>query len=407
MRGFHQRARVGATTRSNEDNLIIHADNLVALQALATTHEARFQCIYLDPPYNTGHLFEQYRDALHPDVWREAFRLRLQACLPLLNATGSVFIHIGDTELGTVIELGDAIYGRENRLSIITVRRGAATGHKVQNKGVVNVTDYLVWYARDRKAARVHPQRTPRLGRDKAYGTWLEGDLDGAFSLAPVAKVFAQQRGATSSGALKQSLGPDEYEREISKFLLTYATRVIRFAEPRFEAIGQRAQAAVLASRAQPERVIKLMRPERAPLILLKGKRILFLADKVEATREGPRITEPLTNVWTDIPVQGIAAEGGVRFIRNKKPEALILRILQLCTAPGDWVLDPYLGSGTVAAVAHKAERKYVGIEEGDHLDTLCVPRLTRVVGGQDSRGVSRLLNFEGGGGFRVLERNR
>jgi adenine-specific DNA-methyltransferase len=113
-------------------------------------------------------------------------------------------------------------------------------------------------------------------------------------------------------------------------------------------------------------------------------------------------IVEPLTNVWDDVPFQGIAREGGARFVRNKKPEKLLARILAMSTDPGDWVLDPFLGSGTTAAVAQKMGRRWIGIEQGDHVDALCLPRLRRVVDGQDATGVSRALGWGGGGGFHV-----
>jgi adenine-specific DNA-methyltransferase len=129
---------------------------------------------------------------------------------------------------------------------------------------------------------------------------------------------------------------------------------------------------------------------------------VLFLADKV-VEQDGRRVlVEPLTNVWDDVPFQGIAREGGARFIRNKKPERLLARILSLQTGPGDWVLDPFLGSGTTAAVAQKMGRSWVGIERGEHVHELCVPRLCRVVAGEDATGVTRAYGWNGGGGFRV-----
>jgi adenine-specific DNA-methyltransferase len=103
--------------------------------------------------------------------------------------------------------------------------------------------------------------------------------------------------------------------------------------------------------------------------------------------------------VWTDVPFQGIAREGGVVFSRNKKPERLVARVLAMATDPGDWVLDPFLGSGTTAAVAHKMGRRWIGIESGAHLTTLAEPRLARVVRGEDTAGIGAC---EAGGGFQV-----
>jgi adenine-specific DNA-methyltransferase len=108
--------------------------------------------------------------------------------------------------------------------------------------------------------------------------------------------------------------------------------------------------------------------------------------------------------VWTDVPFQGIAREGGVVFTRNKKPERLVARVLAMATDPGDWVLDPFLGSGTTAAVAHKMGRRWIGIESGPHLKTLAEPRLARVIAGEDATGITAETGFAGGGGFRLME---
>jgi len=185
---------------------------------------------------------------------------------------------------------------------------------------------------------------------------------------------------------------------------LASARNVVRFAQPRYEAIGRAAQAIVDRSRAAPERVFVLEREGRSPFIVRGGNRILFLGDKVRVVAGRPAIVEPLTNVWTDVPFQGIAREGGVVFTRNKKPERLVARVLAMATDPGDWVLDPFLGSGTTAAVAHKMGRRWVGIESGDHLTTLAEPRLARVIAGEDATGVTNDTGFNGGGGFSVVE---
>ena len=183
---------------------------------------------------------------------------------------------------------------------------------------------------------------------------------------------------------------------------MEHAEHVVRFAQPRYEAVSAAARALIDRSRRTPERVLSLPRPGRKPLVLRGGNRVLRLADKVRE-QEGRRVlVEPLTNVWADVPFQGIAREGGARFVRNKKPERLLARILELATDPGDWVLDPFLGSGTTAAVAHKMGRRWVGIEQGDHVDGLCLPRLRRVVDGQDATGVTRAFAWKGGGGFHV-----
>ena len=178
---------------------------------------------------------------------------------------------------------------------------------------------------------------------------------------------------------------------------------MVRFAEPRFEAVGRDVQAAIVRSRAEPEAVFVHTRQAHKEIYLRAGQRILFLRDKVERIAGAATMVEPLTTVWDDVPFQGIAKEGGVVFVRNKKPERLLHRILSMVTDPGDWVLDPYLGSGTTAAVAHKMGRRWIGVEQGDHALSMALPRLTRVVRGGDDTGVTRDTGWRGGGGFGVF----
>ena len=130
----------------------------------------------------------------------------------------------------------------------------------------------------------------------------------------------------------------------------------------------------------------------------------MCIRDRVRDVDGRPAIVEPLTNVWSDVPFQGIAREGGVVFTRNKKPERLVARVLAMSTEPGDWVIDPFLGSGTTAAVAHKMGRSWIGIESGDHVMTLAEPRLRRVIDGEDRTGITSAVGFKGGGGFGVAK---
>jgi len=201
---------------------------------------------------------------------------------------------------------------------------------------------------------------------------------------------------------LRARLGRAPSSDEVARFALANAAHVVRFAQPRYEAVSREAQALIDASRRAPTRVLCLPRPGRKPLILRGGNRVLFLADKVVQRDGQPALVEPLTNVWDDVGFQGIAREGGARFIRSKKPERLMARILAMATDPGDWVLDAFLGSGTTAAVALKMSRRWIGIERGAHVDTLAIPRLEAVVEGRDAAGVSRAFAWNGGGGFDV-----
>jgi adenine-specific DNA-methyltransferase len=378
---------------ARSESALVHGENLDAMQRLAGAgFVGRFRCVYFDPPFNSGRRFAEYDDALAPAAWRAMIRERLEAARELLAADGAIFVEIDDTELGSLQGVMDEVFGRAQRVSTITVVRSAATGHKAINRGPVNVTDFLLVYAKDRARWRCNPLVRERRGYDDAYRTWLENPHDSP----------EQWRFVPLAAHARSVLGTKASQPRIAAWAIEHAQHVVRFAQPRYEAVSRQARALIDRSRRDPERVLRLERDGRRALVLRGGNRVLFLSDKV-VERDGQRVlVEPLTNVWDDVPFQGIAREGGARFVRNKKPERLVARILALQTNPGDWVLDPFLGSGTTAAVAHKMGRWWIGIERGEHVNDLCIPRLCRVVDGEDTTGVTRASGWRGGGGFHV-----
>jgi adenine-specific DNA-methyltransferase len=385
-------------------NRLIVADNAEALAAIRPELEGRFRCIYLDPPFNTGRRFDEYEDALTPERWRSMMRSRLELLLPLLAEDGAVFVEIDDTELGPLIRLMDEVFGRAQRVSIVTIVRSASTGHKAINRGPVNVTDFLLIYEKARGNWKYRPERRHRAGVDRAYSTFLanpEAPLD-AWRFEPLAKVVAANAGYSATKDAVRAMGRVAFDHELERFALEHADHVVRFAQPRYEAVSRDARASIDRSRAQPDAIFRLARSGHPDLILRGGNRLLFLSSKVRPSKAGPSMVEPLTNLWDDVPFQGLAKEGGVVFSRNKKPERLLARILAMSSDEGDWILDPFLGSGTAAAVAHKMGRRWVGIEKGEQAYHLCVPRLSRVVLGEDLTGITRETGWRGGGGFGV-----
>ncbi len=390
-------------------NQLFLADNLPLLRARRRAWSGRFRCAYLDPPFNTGRTFDEYDDDVDPRAWAERMRAVASAVHPLLAPEGALFAEIDDTELGALLGVLDEVFGRANRIAVVTVVRSAATGHKARNRGPVNVTDFLLLYAKERARFAPSPLVRPRPGHDPAYRTYLARPdaPDAEWTFEPLGRVVAEHLGHASAQAARKALGAPVFEMELERFALAHARHVIRFAQPRYEAIARAAQALVDRSKKEPSRVLRLARRGHPDFVVRGGNRVLFLADKVRDVDGEPRMVEPLTNVWDDIGFQGIAREGGVTFVRNKKPERLLERVLRMSTAPGDWVLDPFAGTGTTAAVAHKMGRRWVAIEREPELLARARGRLERVVRGEDATGVTRSCGWRGGGSFEVVPAER
>ena len=227
------------------ENLLVHGDNLAALRALARDFSGQIRCVYLDPPFNTGRTFAEYNDSFETDDWLALMRPRLEALVPLLAKDGAVFAEIDDTQLAALNLLMDDVFGSQNRISTITVVRSAPTGHKAQNRAPVHVSDFVLAYARDKRAFRYRPQVTVRAGLDPAYGTWLDNP-----EARPSRWTFRPLRAAA-----KAMLGEKPSDAALAAFVLAHAAHVVRYAQPRYEAIGKAAQQVVDRSRAAPEQV--------------------------------------------------------------------------------------------------------------------------------------------------------
>ena len=369
------------------DNMLIHGDNLLALKALEHDFACKVKCIYIDPPYNTGNAFDYYDDGLEHSIWLNLMRERLEILKHLLSEDGSIWISIDEKEGHYLKVLCDEIFGRHNFVIQTTIQRGGVTGHKAINPTPVQVCDYMLTYAKNKEQWVYHPVYAPR-GYDKAYNKYIVNwdEPYQKWEIAPIKKLLSERKCS------------------IDELLQTEGHRIIRTAQPDYNAVGKEIKYLIDKSEENPSDIFYLHRENNPDIYMKDGERILFYKDKLRKI-DGKWITvELVTNLWTDMNYQGIAKEGGVTFRKNKKPEAQIARILEMATMPGDLVLDSFLGSGTTCAVAHKMGRRWIGIELGEHCNTLCIPRLSRVINGEDSTGVSKKYEWHGGGGFRFYE---
>jgi adenine-specific DNA-methyltransferase len=387
------------------DNILIRGDNLLALKALQSTHTSTVKCIYIDPPFNTGQAFDEYDDALEHSVWLGLMRDRLEVLKSLLSEDGSIWVEIDDTEMAYLQALLDEVFGRRNRIANVAVRRSAPTGHKAINPAPINVTDYVLAYAKDKTKWRYQPQVVRRDAYDYAYSTEIlnAGEDHQKWQFGSVNERVARSLGYNSTRDARKNVGPEEFDIKVARYCLDNSDHIIRFAQPDYSAVSKDAQALIDASKNRPDEVLLLERANHPDMYFYRGNRILFLKDKLYEEGGETFLGEPLTNFWDDMSWQGIAREGGVKFPKNKKPERLLHRILKVATQPNDLVLDSFAGSGTTGAVAHKMRRRWIMVELGDHCESLIIPRLRSVINGTDSTGVSSMEDWNGGGGYRYF----
>ncbi|CAJ0703176.1 site-specific DNA-methyltransferase [Burkholderia multivorans] len=351
------------------DNLIIQGDNLLALKALLPFYAGRVKCIFIDPPYNTQSAFEHYDDRLEHSQWLSMMYPRLMLLRDLLAEDGSIWVTIDDSEAHYLKVLMDEVFGRKNFIASNVWQKRYSRENR---EAIGDVHDYLVVYA---KSPEKFKESRNRIPLDEAQ-----------------AKIYRNPDNPKETDPAKRWRGlPMTAQGFRPNQMYTITAPNGREHKP-------------------PEgRCWSMIEPEFQKL--LDQGRIYWGKDG----NAQPSVIRFLSEVeglvpWTWWPHEEVGhtdeakKESNVLFgadfsFGTPKPERLMSRILHIASNPGDLVLDSFLGSGTTAAVAHKMGRRYIGIEMGEHARTHCIPRLEKVIGGEQG-GISESVRWKGGGGF-------
>ena len=354
----------------DSDNMLIHGDNLIALQALQQDFAGKIKCIYIDPPYNTGSAFEQYDDNLEHSIWLQFMRDRLVLLKELLSEEGSIWISIDDDEQAYLKVLCDEIFGRENFITTVVWQKRTSPDNRVTIGGA---HDYIIVYVKQRGAEKRFNLLSFREARSADYKN-LDNDPRGPWASVD---ITGQSGHATASQFYK---------------IITPAGVEYLPPEGRCWALS--------------EDTFKRLKDDN---------RIWFGKNGKSRPRQKRFLSEmngqSSWSWWTNKEVghnQEAKKENNVIFgsansFDTPKPERLIERVLAIASAPRDLVLDSFLGSGTTIAVAQKMNRRWIGIELGEHCYTHCKPRIDKVIDGEQG-GISEAVNWQGGGGYHFYE---
>lgn len=347
-------------------NMLIQGDNLIALKALLPYYAGQVKCIYIDPPYNTGSAFEQYEDNLEHSTWLSLLYPRLELLRDFLGEDGSIWVSIDDNEGHYLKVIMDEIFGRANFLTTIIWRKNYAP--KSSAKYISADHDFILSYAKNKHTWV--PNLMPRSeAQNKIYknldndprGLWRPNNLAARNPYSKGIYAITCPSGRVISGPPKGS-----YWR-VSK-----------------EKLGEL---------DEDNRIWWGKNGDNVPAPKI------FLNEVIQG--RVPQSFWPYEEVGH---TQEAKKESVILFgedvFGTPKPERLVQRVLTIGSKEGDLIIDSFLGSGTSTAVAHKMGRKYIGIEQGKHAETHCVPRLKKVIEGENG-GISKVENWQGGGGFR------
>lgn len=399
---------------SDTENMLIHGDNLLALKALEKDYAGQVKCIYIDPPFNTGQAFEHYDDNLEHSIWLNLMNERFKHLYGLLEADGMFWIHLDDVEVHYCKVLLDEIFTRRNFVSHITYERSAVAGLG-QGGYLVNTTEHILLYKKGSLPDKLNLSYE-ELGFNiiKRYNRFVvnfgERVLVREFtakSNGELVRVYEHSGVEISSISLRDA---KNREAEIRKEFVTHldtlfrGNRVQKENEFQNNIIASLDKGKLYSVDYVPSRGKN--KGEETTLYYYNCELLSWLKDTTTLENGMLSKSQKMTTLWKhgEIPKADIANEGGVYFPRSKKPEQLLHRIIEMSTEPGDIVLDSFLGSGTTAAVAHKMGRRYIGIEMGEHAYTHCKTRLDAVIAGDDLLGITKTLNWQGGGGYRFYE---
>lgn len=422
-KSYHAPHRV--TEHDTFDNKLIFGDNLLALKALEQEFAGRVKCIYVDPPYNTGQAMPHYDDGLEHSLWLSLMRERFDLLKRLLQKNGVFFCQLNDDEMAYGKVLLDEVFGRENFLNQVSVKMkqtaGASGGG--EDKRLKKNIEYILIYARDKDGDGGFQSFNEVYDEEDLFEVIEDMRAEGkSWKYTRILKSLGQRKYLTtvedgSGQPIKVYRHENVVMTPINKICdeekLTEEECYVKYFDKIFRDTNAQSSIRTRVMEAvggqgdffSIEYVPRSGKSKgREVTLYYKGNNcdlIAWLRDV--AVKKGDRIVklEKAGTYWEGFPLNNLTKEGGVQFPQGKKPEALIQKVLELSTDPGDWVLDSFGGSGTTGAVAHKMGRRWIMVELGEHCHTHIIPRMQKVIDGADRGGITPSIGWKGGGGFR------
>lgn len=385
--------------------LLIRSENFSALRLMSPLLKEGIKCIYIDPPYNTEGDSFLYKDHYKRSSWLCLMGDRLRAARGMLRPDGILYVSIDDKEVERLKELCAEIFGRDNIVNTFSIKTSDPSGHKTVNPSPYSCVEYVIMVAKDRSQYKYNTYSLP-AEYDPNY-KWYIRNIDSTpadWQIESAFDVVANSLGFDSTRGARSAITPQGFEAKVAEFCLINNESVFQLT-----AISKDAGAIIVAAKDRsadnPEEIITVNRDGSDPVHLTKGRQIYFYSNKVKKSPESPDVgpCKPLTNLWNDIPWNGISKEGGVELKNGKKPEKLLFRLMKIANVESeDVVLDFFLGSGTTAAVAAKIGCRWVGIESSKDIFEKARARLL-AVGNGDPSGISTLTRASLGG-FKCID---
>ena len=352
------------------DNLIIKGNNLIVLHSLKKRFAGKVKLIYIDPPYNTGNDSFNYNDSFNHSTWLIFMKNRLEVARELLSDDGLIFVQCDDNEQAYLKVLMDEVFSRNNFISNIVWK---GRGGRQDSKYIAQIHETIIFYAKNKERAILN----------KAFiedtSNYAYEDSRGNYKTQLIRKWGSNSRREDRPNLFYEV----EFEgNKVLPILPNGDDGCWRWSKNRLE------------EAIENDMVVSLEKDGRTELY--------------EKIYKGDGKKQTVFTSWIDESFSGQGTKVLEEIFKEKvfdypKPEQLVKKFIDLTTDDGDIVLDYHLGSGTTAAVAHKMNRQYIGIEQMDYIETVSVKRLEKVIEGEQG-GISKSVDWQGGGSFVYCE---
>ena len=386
-------------TFSENDNLIIKGNNLIALASLLKRYEGKVKCIYIDPPYNTGDDSFNYNDRFNHSTWLTFMKNRLELAKRLLSDDGVIYIQINDVEAAYLKNLCDEIFNRSNYETTFYVKVRHENRILREDSKYQLCMEQVFVYKRSDKYITPRREKKDKNNLDYIYDIEIIDKFKDKVKIGKYDIEIYDKK----SYRIKESSNGKLKRYSIRGSLITQKGSASEFYEynlksrRKLDGLGTLYKVIGMGMNGDGLGFRYIKQPDDE-----KTKNGIYFQGK--PLREKNNKGLPIPNFYDEVKCFNNTGYEGVGYFNGgKKPEEWVQYLINLSTQPNDLVLDFHLGSGTTAAVAHKMGRRYIGIEQMDYIEDIAVERLKKVIDGEQT-GISKTVNWQGGGSFVYCE---
>ncbi len=369
---------------SIHDNFLFKGNNLIVMHTIYPYFKNSVKLIYIDPPYNTGNTFT-YKDKFSRSAWLLFMKNRLDIAKKFLRKDGIMVIQCDENEHAYLKILLDEIFGEDCFLGSITVLTNPSGR---DYRSLARTHEYLLVYGNTPQAELLPLTLDKKFPFSDSFGGFeLRNLRNGNIRFHQGNRpnlhypFYININNPDSNGHFPLSLTPQEGWVELYPKQSQGVNTVWRWGkEKALQNITNSADTSNLIARESKDSFIVFEKYRKTTRLA----RTIWDEKDFYTSKGTKHLKELFESSVFDYP----------------KPELLIARIIDIATQKGDRVMDFFVGSGTTSAVAHKAGRTWIGIEQMDYINTVTIPRLQKVISGEDCGGASPHYNWTGGGGF-------